>query len=309
MDYGNPQFIAAVKKILRDSGAQLTSSFNDLKNAVHAHWQADEERYQTKPVSVSDLRADVLISVKTYAQRAVKERIWGFTKGVLEVVVAIAVVGYTIVSYRNWLEQIDATNFAGRQTELSRKTLNETTKNFRIDQRPYVITDPHGGTSLPNGQTVIIANDGKRTIFAAGVDAKNIGKSPAVDVRVTKTEYKIGPSKKVARELRDWIPKYGAIGSSVTLVTNTPRVPVSDIHTLTKEEIDALQNGTWDAYIIGAVEYRDMFTPKISPYETTYCYHVQFQGLVFKDCASGEGTFWKLHEIIRQHSKALPQQS
>jgi hypothetical protein len=138
MDYDSPLFIAAVKKILRENLAHLTDSLNDLENSVKAHWQADEKRYETKPVTITNFRTDIPVSVKTYAQRSTKEKIWGATKGILEIAVGVAVISYTCISYENWLQVIDATNFASRQTELSRKALNETAKQFRVDQRPMI---------------------------------------------------------------------------------------------------------------------------------------------------------------------------
>lgn len=163
MDYDNPQFIAAVKRILRDGMAHLADSLNDLKDAVHAHWQADAKSYQTKPISVADLRTDVPISVKTYAQRSTKERVWGLTKGALEIAVAVAVITYTVVSYEQWKELAKANDVAMSNFRRERIDSNEQSKEsqkqtaaaqesaraaqrsveltvaqFQIDQRPFI---------------------------------------------------------------------------------------------------------------------------------------------------------------------------
>lgn len=95
MEYDNPQFIAAVKKVLRDSMARLADSIESLKNAVSAHWQADEERYQTKPVTMADLRTDVPIRVLTESRRTKPAIVWSYIIGALEAGAFIAVIFYT----------------------------------------------------------------------------------------------------------------------------------------------------------------------------------------------------------------------
>jgi len=100
MDYDNPQFIAAVKQILRDGLTHLTNSLNNLKDSVSAHWQSDEKRYQTKPVTVADLRTDVPIPVENKTKKTVPEWAWAIFKSTLEIAGIAAVVIYTAVAYR-----------------------------------------------------------------------------------------------------------------------------------------------------------------------------------------------------------------
>jgi hypothetical protein len=138
MEYDSPLFIAAVKKILRDSVQHLADGIENLKNAVSAHWQADEKRYQTKPITTADLRTDVPIPIENKTKKTIPEWVWVVFKGALEIAGVLAVILYTIVAYNNWQEQIDATNFVARQTELSRKILNETTKQTRREYRAWI---------------------------------------------------------------------------------------------------------------------------------------------------------------------------
>src|ERR1700674_1179925 len=148
MDYDSPLFIAAVKKILREGSADLTNSLNDFKDAVNTHWQADEKRSQTKPVTVTDLRSDVPIRVQTEPKRSQPEKVWRYIIGALEAAAFLAIILYTIVTYQQWQETIDATNLSARQIELSRKGLNETTKYFRIEHRALMKITAEPGQSL-----------------------------------------------------------------------------------------------------------------------------------------------------------------
>src|ERR1700734_2273029 len=104
MDYDNPQLIGAVKKVLHDGFAKFTNSLNDLKEAVNTHWKADEERYQTKPVTMADIRADVPIRVQTEPKRSKPENVWRYIIGALEAAAFLAVIGYTMFTYQQWQE-------------------------------------------------------------------------------------------------------------------------------------------------------------------------------------------------------------
>lgn len=49
---------------------------------------------------------------------------------------------------------------------------------------------------------------------------------------------------------------------------------------------DALiTNGTWEAYIVGGVQYEDVFPlPQIDPYETVYCFKLNPRGMPYTTC-------------------------
>lgn len=272
MDYDNPQFIAAVRKILKDCLTQLSNSFNDLKESVSAHWQADEKRYQTKPVAVTDLRTDVPISVKTYAQRDTKERIWGVIKGALEVVVAIAVIGYTAISYENWLQQIDATNFAARQTELSRKGLNETRKNFVINQRAWVGVWAQLMPRPPDTPTSVPVD----AVFWRVV-WKNTGPTPALYAQVTpgvmykQRDYVIDSdfSEKNQRHLN---PNWKGASHAVVLPNGTGNSPTWILRSPEPGK---------HLFLSGTLTYDDIFR---GSHTTTYCQIFDAATQTLEDC-------------------------
>src|SRR5207248_9424428 len=101
--------------------------------SLHPRWIS-----RNYAIAVSDLRTDVPIRIKTTARKSKPERVWAFIKGALDTVVAIAVVGYTVVASKTGKNRLTPTNMCERQTELSRKALNETLKNLRTEERPWI---------------------------------------------------------------------------------------------------------------------------------------------------------------------------
>jgi hypothetical protein len=156
MEYDSPIFIATVKKILRDGVAHLAADLQDLKDAVQANRQADEKRYQTKPVSITDLRTEIPIQVQTEPKRSKKENIWRYVIGTLEAFAFIAIIAYTFVAHNQWeamsrANELSMSNYrriridaneqlkeTAKQTKLAGETLSETANNFRVEQRAWV---------------------------------------------------------------------------------------------------------------------------------------------------------------------------
>lgn len=132
MEYDNPQFIDAVKKILRDGVAQVADSLKDLKDSVNAHWEADEKRYETKQVSVTDLRTDVPIQVQTEPKRSKPENVWRYIIGTLEAAAFIAIVVYTIVAYHQWQEMMRANDVSMSNFRRARIDANDQLKQAII---------------------------------------------------------------------------------------------------------------------------------------------------------------------------------
>jgi hypothetical protein len=69
------------------------------------------------------------------------------------------------------------------------------------------------------------------------------------------------------------------------LVVGSSTTPASKIIEVSNEDFGYLVNGTYDLYIIGGIQYRDMFSPKIKPYETTYCFVTNPVGMPFGECS------------------------
>jgi len=100
---------------------------------------------------------------------------WRYVKSAFEVAGIVAVIVYTFLTYKNWQEQIDATNFAGKQAEKARQSLNETIKNFRIDERAWVsLVFP---VRLADAKKIVAG-----TPFKFKISFKNTGKTPALGI-------------------------------------------------------------------------------------------------------------------------------
>jgi hypothetical protein len=197
MNYDSPQFIAAVKKVLRDGLANLTNSLNDLKDSVSVHWQTDEKRYQTKPITVADLRTDVPIRVQAETQRSKPEKVWRCIKGALEAAGIIAVVVYTILAYRQWHEMIFARHqtqsaiaVANRSAKAAEESLAESQDAFRKDQRPFVWINPKkpglGEKQDAENSGLFLLYDTTTQRLTWTVHFANFGKTPALNVVVDK---------------------------------------------------------------------------------------------------------------------------
>lgn len=178
LPYPLNMFLSAVES-LRDEMRQtrnsshkdsvrLSDDVKNFKDSVAAHWETDQERRETNaPITTTNLRTNVPITVEAKTKRSKIEILWLAIKSPLEVVGILAVVAYTIVSYNNWQDQADATSAAARQAELSRTGLNETVKQFRISGRAWIKVE------IPPFQF-----ESGKAMFA-NLKLVNIGKTPA----------------------------------------------------------------------------------------------------------------------------------
>ena len=168
-------------------------------------------------------------------------------------------------------------------------TLKSSKEQFRTDERPYLWAGPKAAFSDTKGQGVIFIPVGNDKVSVnIAVDVVNSGKSPAIEVIATPSHLKIGPSEVAAKEAKDWRPDYpdfaGAILNSSTNVSLTVG---TETQVITKEQGTLWKQGKWQIYVVGAVKYRDVFAPRIEPYETTYCFVLLPTGKPFGNCASG----------------------
>lgn len=75
--------------------------------------------------------------------------------------------------------------------------LGETQREFRTGERPYLTPTPRGGFELPNGVHLVVHNDEKGNIkLSIEIVMTNSGKSPAIEVRATHSDYIIGLRRK-----------------------------------------------------------------------------------------------------------------
>jgi hypothetical protein len=170
------RIIDLVNKLHERDLSYFSNRLQKNKYAVDEQEQASTEGQHTPPVTIADLRTHVPIRVQTKAEQSRIYRVWRFFKGLFEVIVGVAVVGYTIVSFENWQEQIDATNQLARQTKISRQGLNQTIKNFRTDERAWLIPHFTNEGPFPHASGFGVTN------YLAHFQMKNGGKTVAKNI-------------------------------------------------------------------------------------------------------------------------------
>lgn len=168
-------------------------------------------------------------------------------------------------------------------------SLGNSQKSFRLEERPYLWAQPRGAARQPDDTYGVLRTEdnGETYHVAIAVDIRNSGRSPAVDVVTTKMDYRIGPTKEAVQKARSFVPTYGLGGEGYQVIPNAGITPEGDILTISKEEGAHIQNGSWTVFVVGAVQYTDMFSPKIKPYETTYCFGFKPTGMMFGTCPFG----------------------
>lgn len=172
MDYATRQLLVLAQKLrdeirsLRMSASHLSDSLENFTKALHEDRQSREKTSQTQPsISISDFRANQPIRIQADTYSRDKKSGWRYIKRALYIIGIFAGVGYTLLTWNIWLEQISATNAGAKQAEYSRKSLNETIKQTRREYRAWVTATIAAGASFDSGQPMVIpiriANAGK----------------------------------------------------------------------------------------------------------------------------------------------------
>jgi hypothetical protein len=189
--------------------------------------------------------------------------------------------------------------FTGRQWQSSDRSataaenaLGDERKNFVRDQRPYLAAVPQGAFPNPINPTdpsiglLFEERKGKHAI-AVNVVLSDIGRTPPVDVDTTDTAYIIDEPNAAKIAAQSFVPRFRNTRTLVTSGPNSGIVPHSETRIFTATEWANLTaaNHLLSVYVIGAVQYRDLFSPRSDPvYETDYCYQVSIAGLPFGNC-------------------------
>jgi hypothetical protein len=177
----------------------------------------------------------------------------------------------------------------------AQNAVSQAQDEWRLEQRPYLFGEPRGTFDVTDhpGQKAVFKPIGGNFVFDVAVNLSNPGKSPAIEIESTDSKFIIGPHSEALRGVLAYAPEYKSGTRGAVLVPGTATIVArSNARTLTGEEFYSVMAGTWDIYVVGAVRYRDIFSPRQSlPYETTYCFHINTTGLPFADCNFGPGHF------------------
>jgi hypothetical protein len=190
-------------------------------------------------------------------------------------------------SLRNWTAAafIAAATYAGIaafQLCEMKKAAKASENQFLVQNRPYVWVKAEPGTTAG----IIFANGGANVnnIWINAV-AKNVGRTPAVEVRMTRSFFAVDYKEVAEKRAKEFVPDYRnlptfAVSSDTAATIAGETVP----HVTDKQLAMIREDGTWAIYMFGGIQYRDTFSPKEAlPYETPYCFLYTKYGL-FADC-------------------------
>lgn len=290
MDYVTRQFIKLVKHFRKDLRYTLEKNTNAIRDAVKA---TRENKQGPLPIPLP-IRAELQVpeadktDQRTQYKRSHTLQIW-LTVGTWLAFIAAAI--YAGIAHSQ-LDQMkiatrnagDAAIAAGRAATATEQANTDARERFRTDERPWLIPQPHGSYSRPGGGETVneLMPDGS-IHFGVFIQILNIGRSPAIKVIDSNTEYIYGPKDKARSDVRKFVPKYDA--PAIFLSPGVPGMaPHSETKTFTKDENIRLGDGTWELYVVGGVLYEDTFIPEIKPYQTTYCWRVLPVGFPFGAC-------------------------
>jgi hypothetical protein len=195
-----------------------------------------------------------------------------------------------------------------RTNNLTQLSLTAGNIQFRSQERPYLAAESRfGGTisatltpeqlkahpefatlqGVPIPWLKVPLGD-KNFRITIAVDAKNWGRSPAIDVFVTKPKIIVGPQSDAKEQVLKYIPDYPKDATGALMPNQSFTIgsgPETEMPVINKVENDYIGNGSWEIYVVGGIRYWDNFSPRSQDaYETVYCFKVQTTGMPFSSC-------------------------
>jgi hypothetical protein len=204
----------------------------------------------------------------------------------LEIAAFCVLLVYTVFTVLMYFANKKAANAAQSAANTADATLKSSQSAFRQEQRPYLWAEPRGGLISKDNKPMICEHSSNRGFYACSIaiDIKNSGHSPAVNVLATASKNMWGVDNIVDEKVRKYVPSYPHQGQGQFLVVGGGMTPEGATLEVEDRVFNALIDGTWRLYVVGGVQYTDTFQPAIKPYETTYCFVVNPQGMPFANC-------------------------
>lgn len=205
------------------------------------------------------------------------------------------VLAYAIYARNQWIEMqraadaaSTAANAAKSSADTAYKTLISSQTQFRNQERPWVTADPNPlvPKEISRGQFFIPKQTPQGVVFRPDINihAINVGKTPAIEMYSALFEFKLGPAKEILEEVKKFVPTYPRGGAGGFLSPNQDVVLPMKERFLTQEEINKLRDGSWSLFVVGGIQYRDVFRPRIASYETVYCFNFHSVGIPVATC-------------------------
>jgi len=276
MDYSNPQFAAAVKKVLWQAIHDVIGAHNE-QDANHYEAKADAQAGSGLITNSEGADEDHANGKGTEGESKTKRFLNKLHKNVWKDLEKPK----TYVEFAALVFLILYTCETHKTNELTLRSLTANEKQFRIQQRPYVSPTPRAGAI----QNIPHWTGKDKTKPPDSVDHVPVFRVPAGTDGSYR--YMIGPVLEVRKRVVDYVPDYSAnptppLMSDESQTIKSERDEEIPIISLTQDALIA--KGDWEIYIVGGVRYEDILPPSIPPYETIYCFKVNPSGLPFGGC-------------------------
>jgi hypothetical protein len=256
MDYDNPQFVAAIKKILRNLAGETDEDKSAGSEQPHAQVEKELSSPVTHELNISDSTID---RIKTPTAHETRREWW---KDFIEVAGIGVLTLYTMFAYFQWKElntanvnqsaaNMNAIAAAAETLRQGRLALNESTKNFRTDERAWV------------GARFEVAVDPQSRLIRVGLINGNVGKTYARQVSIFHLSHVVVGSKpmtNIAEYLKTYL-KTHPWEQSARAIAIAPGAYYEAINTRqpTPSYFRLIMDGKRTIYVFGYVSYLDIF--------------------------------------------------
>jgi hypothetical protein len=275
----------------RETDKMPRRAFILTENTVVYTAEGDESKKASDPqpsvISIqSHLPVDLLVTVR--------DRVIKIIEMVLAVATFIVVVYYTRAAYLQAQASIEAT-YATQQAAVAAVSsantaataLGVSQQQFRQEQRPYLWATPDIAEKTQDRSKQLVITEGDSRFIVWVVHIKNGGRSPAKDEVNTQSETHIVDKDSFTRDVSEFIPQYPNVPGGIVAPETSATVITGHWPSISNEDFKRIESGERVIYVIGAVKYRDIFSPTIPPYETRYCFVYNPTGMAFGACPQG----------------------
>jgi hypothetical protein len=218
--------------------------------------------------------------------------ILAFLAIIISAATLLVVATYTYYAGGQWHEMIRAANATKQAADAAtdsattaKSALDASQQQFRTEQRPYIWATPE--TAPPNGGTALVPLQNGRYRVGWIVTLFNGGHSPAKVDFGTHAVTHVTEMDRFAKEVASFVPRYEGPGEIAP--PQVKFVASGDFIDITHDQYLEFMDRKLAIYIIGAIKYRDIFEPSITPYETRYCFSLNPVGFPYSPCPAPDG--------------------
>ena len=205
---------------------------------------------------------------------------WDKLKPIVEIVGIVLLATYTVYTIKMYRANKEAAEAAKSAAATADATLKSNQQQFRTEQRPLIwVNVGIPVTGNPMSQTPLLELKNQNLPLAFNIAALNGGRSPASEYRSTKITFIFDDTAVASTKVAQYEANYLSPALSVVVMPNqvvylgttTPMV-------LTDEILRDMESGKKSMFILGKLEYRDIFSPRIPAYESQFCFRVNYNG-------------------------------